>query len=95
MRSPRYFKITGKYICGSRAKFVAGIASRVIELAGNVALIVAAAALMREESRGSHARRDFPAHDPAWGHRLTLRLHDAEAMARNILERQSAVAIGA
>ena len=60
-----------------------------------VALIVAAAALMREESRGSHARRDFPAHDPAWGHRLTLRLHDAEAMARNILERQSAVAIGA
>ncbi|MGH6973864.1 MAG: hypothetical protein ACRED6_04460, partial [Stellaceae bacterium] len=41
-----------------------------------VGLFVAAAALQREESRGSHARTDFPNHSSAGPRRSRLRLAD-------------------
>lgn len=37
-----------------------------------VALMIAAAALARRESRGAHARRDFPAADPGWARHQTI-----------------------
>ena len=37
-----------------------------------VARLMIAAALAREESRGVHTRRDFPAADPAWAHPIAL-----------------------
>ncbi|MBM3646296.1 MAG: L-aspartate oxidase [Alphaproteobacteria bacterium] len=41
-----------------------------------VALMIATAALAREESRGGHWRRDFPRTSPAWARRLVQRVHD-------------------
>ncbi len=41
-----------------------------------VALMMATAALAREESRGGHWRRDFPQASPAWAQRLVQRVHD-------------------
>jgi L-aspartate oxidase len=50
-----------------------------------VGLLIAVAALRREESRGSHCRSDFPAKTPRSAQRQTLRLADAEAFAREFL----------
>jgi len=50
-----------------------------------VGLLIAVAALKREESRGSHCRSDFPAKAPRWAQRQTLRLADAEGFARELL----------
>jgi L-aspartate oxidase len=41
-----------------------------------VALMIATAALAREESRGGHWRADFPHTSPAWARRLVQRVHD-------------------
>lgn len=41
-----------------------------------VALMIATAALAREESRGGHWRADFPQASPAWARRLVQRVHD-------------------
>ena len=41
-----------------------------------VALLVATAALAREESRGGHWRRDFPQRSPVWAQRLVQRVHE-------------------
>ena len=41
-----------------------------------VALMIATAALAREESRGGHWRADFPQSSPAWARRLIQRVHD-------------------
>jgi L-aspartate oxidase len=38
-----------------------------------VARLIIAAATAREESRGVHTRRDFPATDPAWAHHIALK----------------------
>ncbi len=48
------------------------------------ALMIAVAALRRTESRGGHARTDFPAHDPAQAVRRSLTLPDALQAAREI-----------
>ena len=45
------------------------------------AKLIAAAALMRTESRGGHYRSDFPEPDPAWRHRTFITLDDAERIA--------------
>ena len=45
------------------------------------AILIAAAALQREESRGGHFRTDFPTADEAWRHRTFLTLGDARAIA--------------
>jgi L-aspartate oxidase len=50
-----------------------------------VGLLIAVAALRREESRGSHCRSDFPGHAPQWARRQMLRLADAETVARDFL----------
>jgi L-aspartate oxidase len=41
-----------------------------------VGLMIATAALAREESRGGHWRADFPQTSPAWARRLVQRVHD-------------------
>ncbi|MBY0318121.1 MAG: L-aspartate oxidase [Reyranella sp.] len=41
-----------------------------------VALMIATAALAREESRGGHWRADFPQTSAAWARRLVQRVHD-------------------
>jgi L-aspartate oxidase len=45
------------------------------------ALLVAAAALRREESRGGHYRSDFPKADPAQAKRTFITLEDAREIA--------------
>ncbi|MGZ5829280.1 MAG: L-aspartate oxidase [Xanthobacteraceae bacterium] len=45
------------------------------------ALIIAAAAYQRRESRGAHFRQDFPASDPAQAHRSMMTLAQARAVA--------------
>jgi L-aspartate oxidase len=50
-----------------------------------VGLLIAVAALRRQESRGSHCRIDFPGRAPSGARRATLRLAEAEAVARDII----------
>jgi len=45
------------------------------------ARFIAASALKREESRGAHARSDFPVTDPALAHRSFLTLSDIDALS--------------
>ena len=47
------------------------------------ALLIAAAAFGRRESRGAQFRRDFPTADPAQARRTMLTLADARAIARH------------
>jgi L-aspartate oxidase len=46
------------------------------------ALLIAAAAYVRTESRGAHFRSDFPQPDPAQAKRSYLTLADARAIAK-------------
>jgi L-aspartate oxidase len=47
-----------------------------------VSLLVACAASLREESRGCHRRRDFPAVSDHWGRSLSLQVIDDNIVAR-------------
>jgi L-aspartate oxidase len=49
------------------------------------ALLVAAAALQRHESRGGHFRTDYPHADPAQAHRTLLTLADARTIAERAI----------
>ena len=46
-------------------------------VAGSLATLIAAAALLREESRGAHYRSDFPDLTPGPGQRSALTLNEA------------------
>ncbi|WP_370651192.1 hypothetical protein [Cypionkella sp.] len=50
------------------------------------ATLIAAAALLRQESRGAHCRRDFPATDPDQAHRSRLTLHEVMTLRQSLLE---------
>ena len=55
-----------------------------------VATVLTATALEREESRGGHARSDFPATDPSWRVRLELSLDaDGDLVSRRSRPRHS------
>jgi L-aspartate oxidase len=56
------------------------------------ALMVAASALQRRESRGGHERADYPATDPAQAHRTFMTLDDARAIAHAAAAPRRAVA---
>lgn len=51
-----------------------------------VGLLIAVAAMRREESRGSHCRTDFAGRSPDRTRRLTVRLGEAEAIARRLAD---------
>jgi L-aspartate oxidase len=59
-----------------------------------VGLAVAAAALLREESRGGHCRSDFPDRAPGKARRRTLRLSEIERVARREPSDRLALAAG-
>jgi L-aspartate oxidase len=59
-----------------------------------VGLAVAAAALLREESRGGHCRSDFPDRAPGKARRRTLRLSEIERVARSEPSDRLALAAG-
>lgn len=58
------------------------------------ALLVAAAALRRRESRGGHYRADYPNPDPALARRTFLTLADAQAIADEAADSASAAVAG-
>jgi L-aspartate oxidase len=54
------------------------------------ALLVAASAYLRRESRGGHFRTDFPAADPAQAHRSVITLDEALRLARSVAASEAA-----
>jgi L-aspartate oxidase len=58
----------------------AGARSRAVHNMATTALMIAAAASLRRESRGGHYRSDFPDPDPKQGRRSRLTLADALAL---------------
>jgi L-aspartate oxidase len=58
-------------------------------------LLIATAALAREESRGAHFRSDFPDHTPGNTGRAPLRLNEARDLVDRILPETATVTSGA
>jgi L-aspartate oxidase len=56
------------------------------------AKLIAAAALLRKESRGAHFRSDYPKADPSQAARSVLTLSEADRIAAEALERRGRVA---
>jgi L-aspartate oxidase len=54
------------------------------------ALLVAAAAYLRRESRGGHFRTDYPQSDPAQAHRSLITLDEALFLARSVTASEAA-----
>jgi L-aspartate oxidase len=54
------------------------------------ALLVAAGAFLRRESRGGHFRTDYPAADPVWAHRSFITLDEALRLARGAAASEAA-----
>ena len=54
------------------------------------ALLVAAGAYLRRESRGGHFRTDYPAADPVWAHRSFITLDEALRLARGAAASEAA-----
>ncbi|WP_298355984.1 L-aspartate oxidase [Rhodoblastus sp.] len=54
------------------------------------ALLIAAGAFLRRESRGGHFRTDFPASDPALAHRSFITLDEALRVARGVVAPEAA-----
>jgi L-aspartate oxidase len=54
-----------------------------------VGLLIAAAALLRTESRGTHFRRDYPRPAPGWRRHTDLTLDDARALAASLRTEQA------
>ncbi len=55
------------------------------------ALLIAAAAYLRRESRGGHFRTDFPKADPAQAHRSAITLDQALELAQSLVQEKSHV----
>jgi L-aspartate oxidase len=51
---------------------IPGVEAAEVRNLAEIARVLVAAATARTESRGTHARTDHPATDPAWAHRLVV-----------------------
>jgi L-aspartate oxidase len=78
-------------VLGTIARIEREAASPALRNLATAALLVAAAAWRRRESRGAHCRSDFPRTDPAQAQRTLLTLADARAIAAEAVRHSSRV----
>jgi L-aspartate oxidase len=83
--------LTGALATIGRLETGAGSDRRLANMLSSAKLI-AAAALLRKESRGAHFRSDYPKADPGQAARSVLTLSEAERLAAEALDRRGRVA---